>query len=29
MPVAQRNQMRADYRRAEDACLDGRGYTVK
>jgi hypothetical protein len=29
MPVAQRNQMLADYRRAEDACLDGRGYTVK
>ena len=29
MPEAQRQQMRADYRRAEDACLDGRGYTVK
>ncbi len=29
MPEAKRNQMRADYRRAEDACLDGRGYTVK
>ncbi len=29
MPEAQRKQMRADYRRAEDACLDGRGYTVK
>jgi hypothetical protein len=29
IPEALRNQMRADYRRAEDACLDGRGYTVK
>lgn len=29
MLEARRNQMRADYRRAEDACLDGRGYTVK
>ena len=29
MPEAQRNQMRADYQRAQGACLDGRGYTVK
>jgi hypothetical protein len=29
MPGAQRNQMRADYQRAQCACLDGRGYTVK
>ena len=29
IPAAQRNQLRADYRRAEDACLDGRGYTVR
>ena len=29
MPEAQRNQMRADYNRAQGACLDGRGYTVK
>ena len=26
---ARLSRMRADYRRAEDACLDGRGYTVK
>jgi hypothetical protein len=26
---AQVNKMHADYRRAEDACLDGRGYTVR
>ena len=26
---AQRNQMRADYNRAQGACLDGRGYTMK
>jgi hypothetical protein len=29
MQEAQRNQMRADYQRAQGACLDGRGYTVK
>ena len=29
MPEAQLNQMRADYQRAQGACLDGRGYTVK
>jgi hypothetical protein len=29
MPEAQRNQIRADYQRAQGACLDGRGYTVK
>jgi hypothetical protein len=29
IPATKRDQMRADYRRAEDACLDGRGYTVK
>jgi len=29
MPESQRNQMRADYQRAQGACLDGRGYTVK
>jgi hypothetical protein len=29
MPEAQRNQMRADYQRAQGACLDGRGYTMK
>ena len=29
MSETQRKQMRADYRRAEDACLDGRGYTVR
>ena len=29
MTEAQRNQMRADYQRAQGACLDGRGYTVK
>jgi hypothetical protein len=29
MPETQRNQMRADYQRAQGACLDGRGYTVK
>jgi hypothetical protein len=29
LPKTQLNQMRADYRRAENACLDGRGYTVK
>jgi hypothetical protein len=29
MLEAQRNQMRADYQRAQGACLDGRGYTVK
>ena len=29
MPAAQRNQMSADYQRAQGACLDGRGYTVK
>jgi hypothetical protein len=29
MLEARRNQMRADYQRAQGACLDGRGYTVK
>jgi hypothetical protein len=29
IPEAQRNQMRVDYQRAQGACLDGRGYTVK
>jgi len=29
MTEAQRNQVRADYQRAQSACLDGRGYTVK
>jgi hypothetical protein len=29
MPRAQLNQMRADYKRAMSACLDGRGYTMK
>ena len=29
MPEAQRNQMRADYNRAQGACLDGRGYTMR
>ena len=29
MPEAQLNQMRADYQRAQGACLDGRGYTMK
>jgi hypothetical protein len=29
MLEAQRNQMCADYQRAQGACLDGRGYTVK
>jgi hypothetical protein len=29
MPEARRNQMRADYQRAQGACLDGRGYTMK
>ena len=29
MPEAQLNQMRADYQRAQGACLDGHGYTVK
>lgn len=29
MPAVQRSQTYADYRRAEDACLDGRGYTVR
>lgn len=29
MPGAQLNQMRADYKRAMSACLDGRGYTMK
>jgi len=28
-PEAQLNQMRADYKRAMGACLDGRGYTMK
>lgn len=26
---ARRNQIRAEYNRAQDACLDGRGYTMK
>jgi hypothetical protein len=29
MQRAQLNQMRADYKRAMSACLDGRGYTMK
>jgi hypothetical protein len=29
MSEAQRNQMRADYNRAQGACLDGRGYTMR
>ena len=29
MPEARRNQMRANYNRAQDACFDGRGYTMK
>jgi hypothetical protein len=29
IPEALRNQMRADYQRAQGACLDGRGYTIK
>jgi hypothetical protein len=29
MPVAQLNQIRSDYQRAMDACLDGRGYTMR
>ena len=29
MTEPQRRQMYAEYRRAEEACLDGRGYTVK
>jgi hypothetical protein len=29
VPGAQLNQMRADYKRAMSACLDGRGYTMK
>jgi len=29
MTQVQLNQMRADYLRAMDACLDGRGYTMK
>ena len=29
MPETQLNQMRVDYIRAMDACLDARGYTVK
>jgi hypothetical protein len=29
MPEAQRNQIRADYQRAQSACLEGRGYTVR
>lgn len=29
MSGAQLNQMRADYKRAMSACLDGRGYTMK
>ena len=29
IPTAQMNQKRADYHRALDACLDGRGYTMK
>jgi len=29
MSEAQMNQMRADYQRAQGACLDGRGYTMK
>jgi hypothetical protein len=29
MTEARRNQLRADYQRAQGACLDGRGYTMK
>jgi hypothetical protein len=29
MQEAQRSQMHADYQRAQGACLDGRGYTVR
>ena len=29
MPEAQRNQIRADYQRAQSACLEGRGYNVR
>jgi hypothetical protein len=29
MPRAQLNQMRADYKRAMGACLDGRGYSMR
>ena len=29
MPRAQLNQMRADYKRAMSACLDGRGYSMR
>jgi hypothetical protein len=29
MQVSLRNQLRADYNRAQDACLDGRGYTMR
>ena len=29
IPTAQMNQKRADYHRALDACLDGRGYTMR
>jgi hypothetical protein len=29
LPEGQLNQMRADYSRAQEACLDARGYTVK
>jgi hypothetical protein len=29
MPETRRNQVRADYQRAQSACLDGRGYTMK
>jgi hypothetical protein len=29
VPEAQTNQKRADYLRAQGACLDGRGYTMK
>ena len=28
-PEAQQNQLRADFQRAQCACLDGRGYTMK
>jgi hypothetical protein len=29
MPVVRRNQLRADYHRAQEACLDSHGYTVR
>jgi len=29
IPEARRNQIRADYNRAQGACLDGRGYTMR